>query len=274
MWGPLLKVGVKPILGRILSPALRILVGLIAVPVFQFLLRHVFRVQEMDEELEKDLEQWFKASLVLLAATKNAEDVMFGWILGDPSAAVNFKDAIVVGMRLFLVIGVIESMPDQELFPIIHPGPDFKYDRKKGLFQCVREQWRAWLKGVVCQHLNRSSPVFAILSAVFSGPTGWICFGIAITQYLIIGLVTSRDRALDILSEFDKQVAIRRRQLVDEFDMEDVAKEQQKRRDENPNKAISPIVEMHGPPPPTNPPSSLDVEIAAPRVVEPNETAE
>lgn len=221
VWGPLLKVGVKPILGRVLSPAMRLLVGVLAVPVFRFILRHIFRIQELDEELEKDLEQWFKASLVLLAATKNAEDVMFGWILGEPTSGVNFKDAIVVGMRLFLVIGVIESMPDQELFPIIHPGPKFEYKRKKGLLKCIREQWKAFLKGVVCQHLNRTSPVFAILSAIFSGPTGWICFGIAITQYLIIGLVTSRDRALDILSEFDRQVAIRRRELLQEFDVEE-----------------------------------------------------
>jgi hypothetical protein len=40
---------------------------------------------------------------------------------------------------------------------------------------------------------------------------------VAITQYLIIGLVTSRDKALDVLNEFDRHVAIRRRELVEEF---------------------------------------------------------
>ncbi|HEX6987794.1 MAG TPA: hypothetical protein VF170_20605, partial [Planctomycetaceae bacterium] len=49
---------------------------------------------------------------------------------------------------------------------------------------------------------------------------GWVCYGLAITQYLIIGLVTSRDKALDALSEFDRQVAIRRQQLVEEFEGE------------------------------------------------------
>ena len=259
VWGPLLKVGVKPILGKVLSPALRLIVGVLAVPIFRFVLRRIFRIQELDEELEKDLEQWFKASLVLLAATKNAEDVMFGWILGEPTAGVNFKDAIVVGMRLFLVIGVIESMPDQELFPIIHPGPKFKYERKKGLLQCLREQWKTFLKGSVCQHLNRTSPVFAILSAIFPGPTGWICFGIAITQYLIIGLVTSRDRALDILSEFDRQVAIRRRELLQEFDVEEDPNVERLRETTARKKP-----EIYGPPPPPDVSQAVPVVDASP----------
>jgi hypothetical protein len=42
----------------------------------------------------------------------------------------------------------------------------------------------------------------------------------AITQYLIIGLVTSRDRALDVLSEFDRAVAKRRNELIEEFKLE------------------------------------------------------
>jgi len=46
---------------------------------------------------------------------------------------------------------------------------------------------------------------------------GWVCYLMAITQYLIIGLVTSRDRALDVLSEFDRAVAERRTELIEEF---------------------------------------------------------
>ncbi|MEJ7595414.1 MAG: hypothetical protein WKF77_28175, partial [Planctomycetaceae bacterium] len=46
---------------------------------------------------------------------------------------------------------------------------------------------------------------------------GWICYLLAITQYLIIGLVTRRDKALDMLSEFDRAVADRRKELVEEF---------------------------------------------------------
>ncbi len=33
--------------------------------------------------------------------------------------------------------------------------------------------------------------------------------------------MTSRDRALDVLSEFDRQVTIRRRELIEEFDLSD-----------------------------------------------------
>jgi hypothetical protein len=49
---------------------------------------------------------------------------------------------------------------------------------------------------------------------------GWVCYLMAITQYLIIGLVTSRDRALDVLSEFDRAVAKRRNELIEEFKLE------------------------------------------------------
>ena len=42
-----------------------------------------------------------------------------------------------------------------------------------------------------------------------------------ILQYLIIGLVTSRDKALNVLNEFDRQVAIRRRELIEEFELSD-----------------------------------------------------
>lgn len=227
MWGLL-----RPILIRfiypILKPAMRLLIGILAVPLFRFLLRRIIRVQEMDEELEKDLEQWFRGSLVLLASTANMENAMFGWLLGAGEADFNIKEPIVLGMRLLLVIGVIESMPDQELFAIIHPGPPpFKYDKEKGLIRsCLSYIWPA-TRGMACQHLNRSSPVFAILSAIFIGPAGWICFGMAITQYLIIGLVTSKDRALDALSEFDRQIAIRRRQLVEEFDVHEEHRKRQ-----------------------------------------------
>ena len=152
------------------------------------------------------------------------------------------------------------------------------------------------LKGVVCQHLNRSSPVLAMMAAVVGaqliplneteietvqhchvqqsvilqqGATvtpigvfvsghltnefflsyvedqnqtiqlqsqarqrwkrwivGWTCYLLAIAQYLIIGLVTSRDRAMDVLSEFDRAVAQRRRELIEEFDLEEVAASQ------------------------------------------------
>ena len=66
------------------------------------------------------------------------------------------------------------------------------------------------------------------MSAIFGGvnpihyTVGWVCYFMAISQYLIIGLVTSRDKALNVLAEFNRQVTIRRRELIEEFDFEEV----------------------------------------------------
>ncbi|QDT99179.1 DNA topoisomerase I [Gimesia aquarii] len=209
----------NPYFRNLLKPLTRFFIGLIAIPIFHLILSKVIRVQEIDEELEKDLEQWFRGSLLLLAATANMEAALFGWV---PMSLQGTEGWILMGFRIMLAIGVIEAMPDQELFSIIHPGPPtLKLSKEYGIFRELKEQWRAILKGLVCQHINRSSPVFAILSAIAIDAVGWVCYGIAITQYLIIGLVTSRDRALDVLSEFDRQVTIRRRELIEEFDLSD-----------------------------------------------------
>ncbi|MCA8982132.1 MAG: DNA topoisomerase I [Planctomycetaceae bacterium] len=206
---------VKPVLARISRPLFRILLGLIAVPIFRFLCRRILRFQDLDQELEKDLEQWFKASLVLLAATKNMEMALFGELLG---AEDDLGNPWITGLRIMMAIGVIELMPDQALFALIHPGPPpLCYKKELGLFRCLQDHWYPFLKGLVCQHLNRSSPVFAILCTIFLGPAGWICYGLAITQYLIIGLVTSRDRAVDVLSQFEEQVSLQRKQLEHEL---------------------------------------------------------
>lgn len=217
-------LGMK-VIQPMLKPVLRLVIGLIAIPVFRFLMRNVFRLQEMDEEMEKDLEQWFKASLVLLFSTKNMEQTFEGLLI----VLIPYLDGgsdqlstIATGMRLMLVIGVVEMMPDQELFSIIHPGPPkLKYDREKSIWRNIRDQFYPFAKGMVCQHLNRSSPVFAFLAAIAEGTAGWICYGFAITQYLIIGLVTSRDRALDALTQFDRAVAERRKELMSEFQLDD-----------------------------------------------------
>lgn len=220
--GGFLNYLVKPLL----KPLTRFIVGLIAIPTFRLVLNKVLRVQELDPELEKDLEQWFRGSLLLLVATVNMEAALFAWVPGlfewAPPRLQGIEDIILTGFRILLAISVIEAMPDQELFSIIHPGPPkLKLSKKYGIFRELKEKWRVIVKGVLCQHINRSSPVFAILSAIIPDMIGWVCYGIAITQYLIIGLVTSRDRALDVLSEFDRQVTIRRRELIEEFDLSD-----------------------------------------------------
>jgi hypothetical protein len=112
-------------------------------------------------------------------------------------------------------------MPDQELFSIIYPGPPKLKFRRGAIISTIKEHWRPYVKGLICQHVNRSSPVFAIMSAIFDGPAGWVFYLIAITQYLIMGLVTSRDHAMSVLSEFDKQVTNRRRELIEEFHLDE-----------------------------------------------------
>lgn len=276
-----------PILKSALRPITRVIVGVIAIPIFRFIMRRVFRLQDLDEELEKDLEEWFRGALLLLAATANMEHLLFGW-----TAKIDWMDRadwLTMGLRLMLAIGVIEAMPDQELFAVIHPGPPKIKPGRSVLKEFWRKKWQ-FLKGFVCQHLNRSSPVLAMMAAIVGAqlitvtdvdhqrldeanlinwsymqpvgitmpaqalmsvdlsrelwPTadrrysevmqlhtsvqrhrerwlvGWFCYLLAITQYLIIGLVTSRDRALDVLSEFDRAVAMRRRELIEEFQIE------------------------------------------------------
>ncbi|MFQ5731627.1 MAG: DNA topoisomerase I [Planctomycetaceae bacterium] len=209
-----------PILQTVMRPVTRFLVGAIAIPLFRIFLRNVVRLQELDRELEKDLEQWFRGTLLLLVASANMEEALFGWV--SPALRLEGDFAWVgVALRLLLAVGVIEAMPDQELFAVIHPGPPKL--RLRQLYSDMREKFWAVLWGLFCKHLNRTSPVFVILTAIIHEPTyiGWVCYGLAIFQYLIIGLVTSRDKAMDVLGEFDRQVAVRRREIIEEFDLND-----------------------------------------------------
>lgn len=218
----------RPVLRPIARPVTRFIVGVLAIPLFRLMMKRVVRNKKLDEELEKDLEQWFRGSMVLLAATANMELFILNLIesVGERAWMQEMFSSqygwLTLGLRLLLAISVIEFMPDQELFSIIHPGPPkLNMSRKYGIWREIWEKRKAILKGYLCHHVNRSSPVLAILAAIYPGWIGWAFYGVAITQYLIIGLVTSRDRALDVLGEFDKQIAIRRRELIEEFDIED-----------------------------------------------------
>ena len=264
----------------ILKPFTRLILGLIAIPVFRFILRRVFRKHGLDKELGKDLEEWFRGALLLLLATANMEHLLFSWIHGLDW--LDKADWFTMGLRLMLAIGVVEAMPDQELFAVMYPGPP-RLHKGENVFRQIWKQKIPFLKGFVCRHLNRSSPVLAMMCAIVGAElpsmetyradierhdfligwscceqcsmamplqsltsaaqvrqvlpeiaemklavdqferrrvrwqVGWVCYLLAITQYLIIGLVTRRDKALDMLSEFDRAVAERRKELVDEF---------------------------------------------------------
>lgn len=219
------------LLTLVLKPITRLLVGLIAVPLVRSLRKRVPGIQEWDAELEKDIDQWFRGSLLLLVAMKNSETwltgtinrIILAWSTGRGLEAVEAPEIdlnqwYITAGRLLLAIGVVESMPDQELFSIIHPGPKLKFVRGKSLRANVRDQWRDCLRGLLCQHLNRASPMFAILTVFYGGTVGWVFYFLAIAQYLVIGLVTSRDRALDVLREFDRAMAERRQEIVEEFE--------------------------------------------------------
>ncbi len=205
-------------MGSLLRPFVRLLVGFIAIPLFRLFLRRVVHLQRLDSELTKDLEQWVRGSLLLLLATANVEYALFGEILDNLGKEYVWLS---LGMRLLFAIGVIESMPDQALFSIIHPGPSRLLFPKGRRMAAVREQAWPVCKGLVWRHLDRSSSMFAIMAVIFGAPThavvGWICYGLAIVQFLIIGLVSSRDKALDVLQEFDRQVQLRRDKLADRY---------------------------------------------------------
>ncbi|REJ92852.1 MAG: DNA topoisomerase I [Planctomycetota bacterium] len=213
-----------PILSPIVRPLTRYTVRTVAVPGYRFLRRRVPYLvpQDHDRELEKDIEEWFRGSLLLLTATKNFE-LWIGSLLAIRfDYAISEQNWILFAGRLLLAIAVIEAMPDQELFSLIHPGPPkFEYDREQGLWPSLKKYVRPLVRGLLCQHLNRSSPVFAIIAVILGGTVGWVCYGMAVLQYLIIGLVTSRDRAKDVLARFDEEVAERRKELIDEFQLEE-----------------------------------------------------
>jgi hypothetical protein len=309
-----------PLFRSILRPISRVLVGLIAIPIFRFVMRKVFRLQELDDELEKDLEEWFRGALLLLAASANMEHLLFGWM--TKVDWLDRADWLTMGLRLMLAISVIEAMPDQELFAVLHPGPP-KFEKGQNfLVQFWQKKWKL-LKGIVCRHLNRSSPVLAMMCAIIGSQlpshedyqkailrqdaiigwaycaqcsvwcpaqeavsldalqslmsadnqkefdafrrqrerwlVGWVCYLMAITQYLIIGLVTSRDRALDVLSEFDRAVAQRRNELIEEFKLGGNLP-----KDFDPTTPVAPESSVEGLVPPEATPSSNPMSKSAP----------
>ncbi len=209
----LLRLLIPPqLLAPILKPVTRLIIGLMAVPLFRWFLKRVVRVNGLDQELERDLELWFRGAILLLVASANMEQAFFGWV---PLDLREEKGWMILAGRLMLAIGVIEGMPDQGLFAIIHPGPPPFKMPPHGRIKACWSYLPDLIRGLLCKHLNRSSPVFAIMAVFQDGWVGWVCYGLAIIQYLIIGLVTSRDRAVDVLNQFDEAIQIQRAQLAD-----------------------------------------------------------
>jgi hypothetical protein len=191
----------------------RLFIRLAATPALQFAFHHIPALERLDQELEKDLAEWFRGSLLLLLVTANMEVLLWHNLI--PFRELLDKHGwLGVGLRIMLAIGVIQLMPDQEFFTVVHPGPRLHFTRRRPLWPQLRASWKDLSIGFLCQHLSRTSPVFVILAVIFDGTVGWVCYALAIIQYLIIGLVTSRDRAIDVLTIFDAQMALRRRELM------------------------------------------------------------
>jgi hypothetical protein len=202
------------LLTYISRPLARLLIRLGALPALRFCFHHVPALERLNDELEKDLAEWIRGSLLLLLVTANVEVLLWHPLIPFPDLLDAHK-WFGVGLRIMLAVAVIQMMPDQELFTVIHPGPRLPHFPPGASFAAkVRLAAKPVGLGMLWQHLSRSSPVFAILAVIFTGWVGWLCYIMASLQYLFIGLVTSRDRAIDMLLIFDEQMAARRHELV------------------------------------------------------------
>ncbi len=190
----------------VLRPVFRLLTGALAIPLFRFIARRCFRGRTLTGEMQRDLERWFRGAVILLAATANLEDFLFGWLPWHKSE----DPWLTMLLRLLLAIGVIESMPDQDVFSILHRGPPkAKLTTRAGWSEFWGRRFD-FLRGLGVLHLKRSSPVFVIMTVIFGGAMGtrefvigWVFYGLAVTQYLIIGIITQRDRLDGLLRQFD-----------------------------------------------------------------------
>ncbi len=201
----------------VLRPIFRILTGALAIPAFRFVLRKLWREKKLSKEMERDLEQWFRGAVILLAATANLEDFLFGWLPWHKSE----DPWLTMLLRLLLAVGVIESMPDQDIFGIVHQGPPkAKWTSRSGLQDAWRRR-REFIRGLWILHLKRSSPVFVIMTVIFGNApgtrefiVGWVFYGLAVVQYLIIGLITERDRLTGLLEMFDRSAGAIRKEIA------------------------------------------------------------
>lgn len=207
----------------IARPLLRVCVGLASIPIFRFLRQRCLRLHEINAHLERDIELWFRGSLVLLVATANMEHKLFGWVPVDLQGNYAW---LALGLRLLLAMSVVELMPDQDVFALLHPGPP-RFDQ---LFTMgLRRLWcerHELLHAFWCLHLRRSSPVFAIMTAIYGGPAGsdehligWVCYGAAVTQFLLIGLITNRDRVLDQLPYIRQRLEKAQQDVLEELEL-------------------------------------------------------
>ena len=202
----------------VLRPLFRVLTGALAIPAFRFVMRRLLHRKNLSKEMERDLELWFRGAVILLAATANLEDFLFGWLPWHKSE----DPWLTMLLRLLLAVGVIETMPDQDVFGILHHGPPKADWLCRDGWRNIWRQKREFLRGIAVLHLKRSSPVFVIMTVIFGNApgtrefvVGWVFYGLAIIQFLIIGLVTERDRISGVLLQFDRSADAIRQSIAE-----------------------------------------------------------
>ena len=199
-------------------PLTRFIVSLAAVPALQFIFRHVSSLERLDDEVEKDLAEWFRGSFLLMLVTANVEAALWHNVIPLPRPVGQARlagpwTADHAGDRRRAIdarSGTLHDHPPGPATSPIQTGP-------LGAGGKSSPCWKPFTIGFLCQHLSRSSPVFAILAVIFTGKVGWVCYALACVQYLVIGLATSRARAINVLLLFDEQMAVRRRELMRQF---------------------------------------------------------
>jgi hypothetical protein len=185
-----------PVLEPLIRPLARSCLGSAATWLVRVCLPRLARGAALDDELRADVGRWLGASLLLLAATRNLEQQLFGLVELVLNGEVRYATLY---CRMLLAIGVIQAMPDQELFPIVHPCRlRLNLAALLAPEACCGEL-RLLLWSLLCQHLYRSSPCLAILAIVAPGAVGWICYTLAVVQYLTMALMTPRQAALAAL---------------------------------------------------------------------------
>lgn len=204
----------------IIKPVARLLASIILIPLCQIFFKRVLGrkyKQRINYELVKDLTLWIRGSIILLIASSNCESYVFGWVPPE------WKDDNwwIIFLRLMLAISVVELMPDQALFAIIHPGPPkpppLRLSKPRVACMLLLKYIPQYLQGTFFLYLNRSSPVLAILTVFFGGWKGWLFYSVAITNYLIIGLLSSIDKALNALRELENAYRQLSRELEEEL---------------------------------------------------------
>ena len=194
-----------PLYESIISPFFRLILRWLTWPLVRLTLHIVnldrrTRSPETRERVQSMLEHWLRGAVFLLAASRNMEEVLFGWV---PLFAQGEERWIAFAGRLMLASTVVEAMPPD-------PVDVLRRKRRCGFrelliwFRSPRKAWRIWqpdLFRLLMRHLSRSSPVLVILTTIAPGWVGWVSFGLALSQYLAVGIITCRigDSSLGLL---------------------------------------------------------------------------